>query len=611
MLDIGFISMFNKANFLRGELMRLKRTLFFTSVIAATFAFVACGGGEEEPSATATSAPVATSPSGGTPVPTSATSATAVPTQSGQSGVALFDNAQLGKYELEGIKYGGTLKWPSRFANALDPKLNNSGIWPDVRADLEKLVGWTTVEGQEYLVLAPELAESWSASADLKTYTFKIRQGVKWHNVAPTNGREFTAQDALFNINRFREKDAVNYAAYLQIESAEAPDKYTVVLKLKEPTAFLLNDMFAALDYNVPPELVAEFNGTLTTRVVGTGPYIMKAFQFRQGSSHTRNPDYWRKDAKGNKLPYIDNIEVAFVVDDATRVAAFRAGQVDTPESVRFDDMVALSKGMQLRVFSNGQPFSGQGFTFRSTKAPWNDVRVRRAINMMLDKDRYGNLIEGEGRWIYSGPLPWAIVFPGEAATLDKLGPYAKFNPTEAKKLLVEAGFADGKVKSPTPLAAAQGNPYGPRTALFQGLWKEHGFEFDLLSMDFATYNPYYFTRSIPDIALTHHILSQPNLNWFAQNKFHPDAVQNTAWVNDAEVNKMLVEIKVTTDPAKQREFAKKLWDFDTLGSYTIWTPVAKGYQVWSPRTRNHVFRQGGTGFMQFHWLADAPRTTP
>ena len=592
--------------------MRLARSLLFISSLVAILTFAACGGGDEKPAATATTRPVATSSPVGTagPTPITSASATAVAT-SVTTGVALFDKAELGKYELEGIRYGGTLKWPSRFANALDPKLNNSGIWPDVRPNLEKLVGWAAVEGQEYLQLAPELAESWEASADLKTYTFKIRKGVKWHNVAPANGREFTAQDALFNINRYREKDAVNYASYLQIDSAEAPDRYTVVLKLKEPTAFLLNDMFAALDYNVPPELVAEAGGTLTTKVVGTGPYIMKSFQFRQGSSHMRNPDYWRKDAKGNVLPYIDAVEVAFISDDATRVAAFRAGQLDTPESVRFDDMVALSKSMQLRVFSNGQPFSGQGFTFRSTKAPWNDVRVRRAINMMLDKDKYGDLIEGPGRWIYSGPLPWAIVFSGQPATLDKLGPYAKFNPTEAKKLLVEAGFQDGKIKSPTPLAAAQGNPYGPRTALFQSLWKEQGFEFELQSMDFATYNPYYFTRSIPDIALTHHILSQPNLNWFAQNKFHPDAVQNTAWINDPEINKMLVQIKVTTDPAKQREFAKALWDFDTLGSYTVWTPVAKGYQVWSTRTRNHVFRQGGTGFMQLHWLADAPRTAP
>ena len=572
----------------------------------------ACGGGSDEN----TTPQPTTAPTTATgPTPTTAPGATAVATQPGSgtnipgfTGTAL-DTTKLAPYELDNVRYGGTEVFPSQFANALDPKLNNSGIWPDVRNNYEKLVGWKAVDGQEYLQLSPELAESWQVSADLKTVTFKLRQGIKWQNVSPTNGREFVASDAVYSMNRYREKEAVNYSSYLQVDSIEATDKYTVVIKIKEPNAFVLNELFSALDYVVPKELAD--SGEILSKAVGTGPFIMKKFAFRSGSSHVRNPDYWQKDAKGNRLPYVDAVEVPFITDPATSIAAFRSGQTDVPAvGPSLDQMVSVSKSAKVRVFWNGTNLTGQGFTFRADKAPWNDVRVRRAINMMLDKAKYGDLIEGPGRWTYSGPMPWSLV-SDKPFTFEDLGPYYKYDPAAAKKLLIEAGFADGKIKSPTPLAAAQGNPYGPRTALFQTMFKEQGFEFELQSMDFATYNPYYFNRAAPDIALTHHILAQPNLNWYAQNKFNADAAQNTGHVIDPEINKVLQQVKVTLDPAKQRELAKQIWDFDTLNSYNIWVPIARNYSIVGDRVRNYTFRQGGTGFFIFMWLADAPRTSP
>ena len=589
------------------------RLITIAALTCSLILMAACGGGGDEtatPKATAAATSSTTAPT-----PTTAPGATAVATQPGSGGTSVpgftgtvLDTTKMSSYELDGIKYGGTEVFPTQFSNALDPKLNNSGIWPDVRNEYEKLIGWKTIEGQEYLQLSPELAESWQGSADVKTYTFNLRKGIKWQNIAPTNGRELVADDAVFSMNRYREKDAVNYSSYLQIESIEATDKYTVVVKLKDPNAYAVNELFSALDYVVPKELVT--SGEIISKAVGTGPFIMTKWNLRAGSSHIKNPDYWQKDAKGNRLPYVDAIEVPFITDPATSIAAFRSGQTDVPAvGPTLDQMISLGKGGNVRVFWNGNTLTGQGFTFRVDKAPWNDIRVRRAINMMLDKTKYGDLIEGPGRWTYTGPMPWSLV-SDKPFTFDDYGPWYKYDPAAAKKLLIEAGFADGKIKSPTPLAASQGNPYGPRTALFQAMFKEHGFEFDLQAMDFATYNPYYFNRQAPDIALTHHILTQPNLNWFAQNKYHPDASQNTGHINDPEITKMLQEIRVTTDPAKQKEYARKIWDFDTLGSYNIWVPNARSYAIVGSRVRNYHFRQGGTGFLVFMWLADAPRTS-
>lgn len=275
--------------------MRFRARLITVAALSCSLLLLAaCGGGSDD---AATPQPTATSPAG--PIPTTAPGATAVATQPGPGANVpgftgtVLDTTKMAPYELDNVRYGGTEVFPTQFSNALDPKLNNSGIWPDVRNNYEKLVGWKTVEGQEYLQLSPELAESWQASADVKTYTFKLRQGIKWQNVAPVNGREFVADDAVFSMNRYRERDAVNYSSYLQIESIEATDKYTVVVKLKNPNAFAVNELFSALDYIVPKELVD--NGQIISKAVGTGPFIMTKWNLRSGSSHVRQKHDSRK----------------------------------------------------------------------------------------------------------------------------------------------------------------------------------------------------------------------------------------------------------------------------------------------------------------------------
>ncbi len=587
--------------------MRLSKISKHFFALAATGALlVACGGGEEE--ATSTPVPATQTPGGATATPApsaAAPTATTVPI-GGNTGTVL-DKAFLGKVEIDNVKYGGTLRRPTTFSFILDSKRNqSSGLSDTMKYAYEKLYEWNPNTDNEFSTLAPLLAESWTASSDLTTYTFKLRKGVKWQNVAPLNGREFVADDVVFNIKRYRETDSTSFDRYGQVEDATAPDKYTVVVKLKSPNAFAVNELFAIIDYILPPELVRDGGGSLTTLAVGTGPYILKRFELRQGANFVKNPDYWQKDAKGNVLPYTDAVEVAYIPDRATSVAAFRAGQTDFPLG-NTDDTIALGKTTDMRVFYTGRS-GGQGITVNSTRAPWNDVRVRRALNMLLDKDKHGDIVVGEGRWDYSVPIAWDLV-SSEPFSFDKLGPYYKYNPTEAKKLLIEAGFPDGKMKIASPMAFG-GGAYPIIAQTFQALWKVNGIEFELNPMDMATYNPYYFNRAYQDIALTHMLFEQRYVGWYAKTKYDKDAVQNTAKVNDPEMNNAIKELQTTTDPAKLRQFARFIWDFDTLGSYNIWIPVGKGYTATSARVRNNPQRNGPP-FLTYIWLSDAPRTTP
>ncbi len=590
--------------------MRFTRFLSLLLITAISVSIIsACGGGADSSSAQPTAAAAATAPStSGSPI--SVPASTPPPSVKG----TILDQAlPFAPVEIENVRYGGIFRYSnSNSLGLLDPKFNSQSILNVGRWFYEKTVDWRPNENDILAHFEPVLVESWKMSDDLKTYTFTLRKGVKWHNIAPVNGRELTIDDIIFSLNRYREKDSIFYATYAQVASIDKIDAQTMQIKLTNPTAWAIYDLFPTAEYIVPKELVDEEGGTIKQKVIGTGPYIVKEHAFRRGTTFIRNPNYWGKDAKGNVLPYTDEITETFIADTATTAAAFRTGQLDTgigntENILKFGHTIPGG----IRIFFGGVP-SGQGVTYNTTHAPWNDVRVRRAMNMATDKLRYVQFQQVPGTsWAVQGPVNWALV-SDEPFTEEKLGQYWKFNPAEAKKLLIEAGFADGKLKIATPVVAGNAT-YLLQLQTLQQIWKENGIEVELQQMDIASYSPYYYKRAHTDLTFTFHNTGDYSLNWYAQQKFTADAQQNSAYINDPKVEEVVKAVKVTSDPAKLREYARFLWDYDTNGSWNIWLASARGYTVVHSRVKNYAIRSGNTytGARYMPWMSDAPRTTP
>ncbi|MSQ32532.1 MAG: ABC transporter substrate-binding protein [Dehalococcoidia bacterium] len=588
----------------------LRMHMLFGGLLLVSLVLVACGGGSSAIPPTATSsisAPIATTAPITTPGRGSA-GAAAVPTAPATG--TILDNARILKPELDNVRYGGTLV-QIRNANPafLDPK-----YFAQMDAEAmfyEKLAGWEADPNTVFSRPIGVLAEKWTISSDLKTYTFALRKGIKWHNIAPVNGRELVADDVAFSLNRYRDNDSDKYFNYKAVESVVAPDKYTVVIKLKEPDAWGINNLFGTTEYTVAPEVVAEGNGRIGTKGIGTGPYILKAYAPRRGYSFVRNPEYWAKDEKGQRLPYTDAVESPFISDPATVMAGYRTGQIDLGGSIGGTDaLLQLAKSIPDIRISNIGISQESGLSFNVLNAPWNDVRVRRAWNMLMDKEKYIRSVSSTPYWEYTTPIPWSLV-SDEPFTFDKLGPYYKYNPAEAKKLLTEAGFPDGKMTLTSKLEFSSSPAHTFRSTLFQQLYKENGINFEITQMDTATYFQKWYERSHKDISLNFSNHGDWSLNWYANNKYERDATQNTSHIDDPEMQKLIKEVRVATDPAKIRQFAKIFWDFDTLGSYYIYTPVELTYGFTAPRVRNYVPRRGDnfTSALKLPWLADAPRT--
>lgn len=517
-------------------------------------------------------------------------------------------------FEIDNVRYGGNFRISANTSvPAWDPKINGQTITITGRYVYEKIAGYEGNETDYYNHLAAILAEGWKVSSDLTTYTFTLKKGIKWQNLPPANGRELVADDVVFSLNRYREPDSIAAAFYGQVQSIEAPDKYTVVIKLVEPNAWAIQDLFPRAEYIVPPELVKEGNGALTSKIVGTGPYIAKQYTFRQGGTFVRNPDYWGKDKKGNPLPYTDTITELFMTDTNTVLAALRTGQLDYGALGNADNVIALAKSVpNLRLVSPGVG-TRFGISFNTRKSPWNDVRIRRAFNMALDKQRLIESIVVLGTWQWAGPLMTNLI-TDKPLTLEDLGPYYKYNPAESKKLRTEAGFQDGKVKVQSPIYYNRTGYHVPRVLALKEMYKAEGIEIDIEGLDGSTFQPQYYQRTWGDLGLTFQQSGDYNLQYYAQAKFKADAPENTSFINDPEVQRVIKEIKVTTDPSKLSQYAKFLWDFDTQGSWEIWFPAELGLSTLGmPRVRNYTPRisDGFTSRPILPWLTDAPRTAP
>src|SRR5437773_11716230 len=263
------------------------------------------------------------------------------------------------------------------------------------------------------LVIEGDLAESWSQPNET-TYVFKLRRGVRWHPKPPVNGRELTAEDVRYTVERFLTVKG-NPMSYMlsSVDRVEAVDRYTVKFIMKEPFSWLLdvlaNPMAVAI---VARECVEKFGDLRKSdAMVGTGPWMLEHYRPNVGLTFIRNPHYF---VPG--LPYIDRIEYLVDEDNASRMAAFLAGKYDLgwefPGSINRTDWVQISEQLKQRRPGLGTvEFASNvvnDIQIRTDRPPFNDARVRQAISLSVDRQRIiTDTLEGAG--VVNGPVAAAL----------------------------------------------------------------------------------------------------------------------------------------------------------------------------------------------------------
>ncbi|MBI2906283.1 MAG: ABC transporter substrate-binding protein [Chloroflexi bacterium] len=287
-----------------------------------------------------------------------------------------------------------------------------------------------------------DLARDWELSPDGKTYTFRLQSGVKWHD-----GKPFTAEDARFSLELIKDPPRGFVSArkdnMLAVNKIEAPDSTTIKIVMKYPYLSFMAQ-FATDWFVITPKHVLEAKGDMKKDVVGTGPFKFKSYSPGSSLELVKNPDYF---VKGR--PYLDGITTYIIKDVATHFAAFRTGRIKL--TGRSTGMLTASHA---EVVQKDQPdlklwrysvMQSPWFHFNTTTAPFNDVRVRRAVALSFDRQAAIKTI-AQGMATVSTFLPpgqWSI----PAAEVLKLPGYRQPKDqdiADAKKLVADAGHAGG-----------------------------------------------------------------------------------------------------------------------------------------------------------------------
>ena len=229
-----------------------------------------------------------------------------------------------------------------------------------------------------------DLAESWQRTNET-TYVFKLRKGVRWHNKAPVNGRELTAEDVKYTFERFLTiKGNGNRPMLEVIDKVETPDKHTVRITLREPNAWFLNQLAQIATSIIPREAVEKLSDLKRPEAcIGTGPWMLERWEPNVRITYVRHPSYFLPG-----LPYADGVEMLIDKDPSSRLAAFLAGKSDFgPEYqqiVRRLDLAVVKQRKPNVQLAEYTWFTSGATGFKLDKAPFNDIRVRRALSLAL-----------------------------------------------------------------------------------------------------------------------------------------------------------------------------------------------------------------------------------
>jgi peptide/nickel transport system substrate-binding protein len=280
--------------------------------------------------------------------------------------------------------------------------------------------------------IVPSLATRWTVSKDNLTWTFTLRSGVKFHN-----GRALEASDVAYSINRIKNPatKSPRIGDFELVKSVTAPSKSTVVITLSKPFSPLLSKLAFTLNVIVPKEAVAALN----TRPVGTGPFRFVEYVPQTRMVLRKNPDFWGKDAKGNKLPYLDGITYSYLPDPTARVTALRTGTVDWIEYVPSTDVKSLKANTAVNVLG-GPAANYRALFLNVNEKPLNDPRVRRAIAYAINNQEIVDVaLLGVGGIASAG-----TTFPTGSYYAAPDPSYGKPNLDKARALLKEAGLPNG-----------------------------------------------------------------------------------------------------------------------------------------------------------------------
>lgn len=424
----------------------------------------------------------------------------------------------------------------------MDP--HNTGDTNSGSAQSSMLEGLLGFDGEGKII--PLLAEDYSVSDDGLDYTFKLRNGVEFHD-----GTAFNAEAVKTNYERImNDKNLrLNSRGFNLITKIDILDDYQIKITLKEPYSGMLTRFVSAKILS--PKLISENSGDIAKKPVGTGPF--RFVEWVQGDHLTveRFDDYWEKGDRVKKITYKP------VPENGSRVAMLKTGEAGVIYPLPQQNYKELESNKDV-VINKVPSTIARYVSINTMKKPFNDVRVRQAMNYAVDKNAFINVVNsGYG-------LPLDSIIPSKTLYYSKQELYEQ-NIEKAKELLKEAGYADGfkaEIWGNTNSDTMKGMQF------IQQQLKPIGIDVEIKSMEEGTLSDEIYGAQTPEDAK----VQMWYVSWssyasdvtnatkplFHSGSFPPGGA-NTAYYKNTDVDKWMDQANATGDSTKQAELYKNI----------------------------------------------------
>ena len=437
-----------------------------------------------------------------------------------------------------------------------------------------------------------ELAESWEWKENPLRVEIKLRKGIMWPEKAGVmKSREFVADDVLYAYTRLDSSPRKIKGYFDHIAKAHAPDKHTVVFEFK--------DYFAEWDYRfgygyfsgIYPREVVEAGASNWKNVTGTGPYMLTDFVSGNSNVYTKNADYWDKDKIGGqeyKLPFIDKITYRTIKDEATFVTALRTGKLDILEAIRWQNVDSLKKSAPQLKWNRWLNMSGTFLSFRQdVDSPFKDIRVRRAMNMAVNKEEIVKAYYNGNAELFAYPMhpDYVGYFQPLKEMPASVQELFKYDPAKAKKLLAEAGHPKGftfkvQVCSCSP-------DHMDLLPLIAAYLEQVGVKMEIQPMEYGAFLSAMTSRTMTVGYMMNNGHTNPTTT--IRKSFTTGQQWNPSGWSDPKYDAKMDAVYRTKDEATRikmlREMTVEILD---LAPY-IWLPTPYVYTAWWPWVKNYA----------------------
>ena len=382
--------------------------------------------------------------------------------------------------------------------------------------------------------LVGELAESWDASADAATWTFKLRQGVEFHN-----GKTLDADDVVASFNHHRGEDTKSAAKGIiaPIEDIKADGKDTVVFKLSGGSA---DFPYLVSDYHLVICPAKDGGGMDWESGVGTGGYVLEKFDPGVRTSTNRNPNYWKQDRA-----HFDSIETLYIADVGARTSALKTDEIDVMSRADLKTVSLLKRSSSIQVFKT----TGNQHTtlpMDTRKAPYDNNHVRLALKYAIDREQWLKVIlKGYGELGNDFPIGPANQFRATAAEI----PQRAYDPDKAKFHLKKAGLDNLAVQLHIADTAFEGAV--DAVTLYRESAKAAGIDLKIVR---EPNDGYWSNVWLKKPWSGSYWGGRPTEDWMFSQVYSEGADWNETFWSHERFNKLLVEARAELDQKKRRE---------------------------------------------------------